>query len=220
MDTEVVHVLLVDDDAAYAEVAGHLLSRFHGKKFNLIWKKDGDEAMEELKSNSAIQIILMDYFLPRKNGLEIAKELLAQNIDIPIIFLTTHKDFHAVVEAMKYGVDDYLVKDEAMDAVLPKTILSVLERVQLMKQIADTEKQKLIAQKRAGAIRELIVAVCHEFNNPLAAIKISADIMSRWELSEEEKVLLTRFNNNLSMLEKEVLRLRNIHWDMDSPKQP
>ncbi len=220
MDSEAIHVLLVDDDAAYVTVAEHLLSTFHPKKFHLIVKKDGDEAIEELKTNHSIQIILMDYFLPRKNGLEIAKQLSARNIDIPIIFLTTHKDFHAVVEAMKYGVHDYLVKDEAMDTVLPKTILSVLERVQLKKQIADAEKQKLVAQKRAEAIQELIVAVCHEFNNPLAAIKISADIVSRQDLTEKEKALLAEFSDNINTLEKEVLRLRNIHWDMDSPNEP
>ena len=218
MENDVIRVLLVDDDAAYAGVARHLLSQVQGKNFNLIWKKDGDEALEELKSNRAIEIILMDYLLPRKSGLEIARQLMEQKIDIPIIFLTTHKDFHAVVEAMKYGVHDYLVKDEAMDTVLPKTILSVLERVQLKNQIADAEKQKLITQKRAEAIQELIVAVCHEFNNPLAAIKISAEIIARQKLAEEERMALSKFNANLSMLEKEVLRLRNIHWDMDSPK--
>ncbi len=218
MENDVIRVLLVDDDAAYAGVARHLLSQVQGKNFNLIWKKDGDEALEELKSNRAIEIILMDYLLPRKSGLEIARQLMEQKIDIPIIFLTTHKDVHADVEAMKYGVHDYLVKDEAMDTVLPKTILSVLERVQLKNQIADAEKQKLITQKRAEAIQELIVAVCHEFNNPLAAIKISAEIIARQKLAEEERMALSKFNANLSMLEKEVLRLRNIHWDMDSPK--
>jgi len=218
MENDVIRVLLVDDDAAYAGVARHLLSQVQGKNFDLIWKKDGDEALEELKSNRAIEIILMDYLLPRKSGLEIARQLREQKIDIPVIFLTTHKDFHAVVEAMKYGVHDYLVKDEAMDTVLPKTILSVLERVQLKNQIADAEKQKLIAQKRAEAIQELIVAVCHEFNNPLAAIKICAEIISRQQLAEEGRMALSKFNANLSMLEKEVLRLRNIHWDMDSPK--
>ena len=218
MENDVIRVLLVDDDAAYVAVARHLLSQVQGKNFDLIWKKDGDEALEELKSNRAIEIILMDYLLPRKSGLEIARQLREQKIDIPVIFLTTHKDFHAVVEAMKYGVHDYLVKDEAMDTVLPKTILSVLERVQLKNQIADAEKQKLIAQKRAEAIQELIVAVCHEFNNPLAAIKICAEIISRQQLAEEGRMALSKFNANLSMLEKEVLRLRNIHWDMDSPK--
>lgn len=219
MENDVIHVLLIDDDAEYVKVAEQLLRRFPGKNFKLIWKQDGDQGIEELKSNSAIQVVLMDYFLPGKNGLEVAKQLAEQNIDIPIIFLTMHKNFKVAVEAMKYGVHDYLVKDEAADTVLPRTILTVLERVRLQKQLAETEKQKLLAQKRAEAIQELIVTICHEFNNPLASIKISTDILSRQPLSEEQRSLLSNFTKNLSILEKEIMKLRNIHWDMDASKQ-
>lgn len=217
MDENVITVLLIDDDAAYASVAQHLLRRFQGKKFKVIWKEDGDKAIAELTSNPEIDVVLMDYYLPNKNGVEITKELAAQNVSLPIIFLTTSRDFRVAVEAMKCGVEDYLVKDEAADTILPRTIINVLERVKLKKQIADAEKQKLIAQKRAEAIQELIVAICHEFNNPMAAIKISADIISRQNLSEEERALLTKFTRNLASLEKEVLRLRDIHWDSQMP---
>ncbi len=219
METNTVHALLVDDDATYASIVQQLFRRSSTKKFKVVWVEDGDKALAEIASNTEIEVILMDHFLPGKTGLDVVKQLHQMKNEIPIIFLTSSKDFRLAVEAMKYGVEDYLVKAEAVDTILPRTVVNVLERVQLKKQIEKAEKDKLIAQKSAEATQELIVAVCHEFNNPLAAVKISSDIISRQKLSEEEKGILSQFTKNLSYLEKEVLRLRDIHWDMDAPKE-
>jgi len=71
----------------------------------------------------------------------------------------------------------------------------------------------LIAEKRAEAIRELVVTVCHEFNNPLAAIKISADLIRRHDLSEEDRKLLKEFEDSFQRIETEVKRLRDISFD-------
>jgi signal transduction histidine kinase len=131
--------------------------------------------------------------------------------------LTSNRDFRLAIEAMKYGVEDYLVKDEAVDSVLPRTIVNILERVRLRTQIAEQAKADLIAKKRTEAIKELIVTVCHEFNNPLAAIKISADILLRQELSVGERALIEDLDRNIGMVEKEINRLRDI--DFDKPDQ-
>ena len=71
----------------------------------------------------------------------------------------------------------------------------------------------LIAEKRADAIRELVVTVCHEFNNPLAAIKISADLIRRQTPSEDDKSLLKGFEENFQKIESEVKRLRDISFE-------
>jgi DNA-binding NtrC family response regulator len=218
-DPDTIQVLLIDDDAAYAAVAQHMLRNFQGKKFKLVWKEDGEKGLEEIASNSNLDVILLDHFLPKKTGLDVVKQMWTAKIEKPTIFLTTSKDFRLAIEAMKYGVEDYLVKGEAVDTILPRTIVSVLDRVRLKKQISAAEKGKLIAQRSAEATQELIVAICHEFNNPLAAVKISCDIVSRQNLAEEERSLLVEFAKNLALLEKEVSRLRDIHWDLSTPKE-
>jgi DNA-binding NtrC family response regulator len=210
MNAETINVLLVDDDASYFGITQHLLKQFSGKNFNLIWKDNGTKAIDELQNNKEIKIVLMDYFLPEKNGLEIAKEIRQKNISIPIIFLTSNKNFKIAIEAMKYNIEDYLIKDETVGTILPRAILTALEREKIKQQIQKMEKEKILSEKKADAIRELIVTICHEFNNPLAAIKISSDIISKQNIQQEAKDILTQLNVNLSKIEKEITTLRDL----------
>jgi len=213
-----VRVLFVDDDASYMAVAQHLLSKYQGRKFEILWKQSGREALEVLEKSPEIDLILMDYHLPEDNGLEVTRKIRGKNIDIPIIFLSSNRDFRLAVEAMKYGVEDYLVKDEAVDSVLPRAIVNILERVNLKKRIAEQVKADLIAKNRTNAIKELIVTVCHEFNNPLAAIKISTDILLRQSLPPSERKIVEGLDRNVGLVEKEIARLRDIDFGAGVPR--
>jgi DNA-binding NtrC family response regulator len=210
---ETINLLFVDDDAGYMAVAQQLLAKYQGKKFNIIWKQDGPAALEELKNNKRIDLVLVDYYLPEINGMEVTKLIRENKIDVPIIFLTSNRDFRLAIEAMKFGIEDFLMKDEAVDSVLPRTIVNILERVYLKLRIAEQQKTDLIAKKRTDAIKELVVTVCHEFNNPLAAIKISTDILSRQRLQQEEMELVKNLDRNISIIEKEITKLRDINFE-------
>lgn len=210
---DTIHLLFVDNDTSYMAIAHHLLSKYQGKKFNVVWKQDGASAIAELNQNPFIDIVIIDYYLPEKNGLEVTKEIRHEKLDTPIIFLTSNRDFRLAIEVMKYGVEDFMIKDEAVDSVLPRTIVNILERVYLKKKIAEQQKAELIAKKRTDAIKELVVTVCHEFNNPLAAIKISTDILLRQQLAPHEKKFIEDLDNNIALVEKEITKLRDINFE-------
>jgi CheY-like chemotaxis protein len=205
-----VNLLFIDDDPSYMAVAQHLLSKYQGRRFTIQWKQDGASALEFLKPGPAIDMLLIDYYLPEMNGLEVTRAIREAQIEIPIIFLTSNRDFRLAIEVMKYGVEDYIVKDEAVDTVLPRTILNILDRVSLKQRIAEQRKADLILQKKTDAIRELIVTVCHEFNNPLAAIKISADIVRRQSALEQDGEILGRLDAEICRVEEEINRLRDV----------
>jgi CheY-like chemotaxis protein len=212
-----ITVLLVDDDIGFATLVQQQLKQFQNREFKLVWKESVEEALAEITSNHSIDLILTDYFFPGSNGLEFCLQLNQMNSEIPIVFITATRDFKLAIEAMKLGVEDFLNKEDLAESLLPRTILNVLDRVRMHKQIKAVEKRMLIAEKRAEAIRELVVTVCHEFNNPLAAIKISADLIRRQALNEEDKSLLKVFEDNFQKIESEVKRLRDISFDrMDS----
>ena len=210
---EIINLLFVDNDTSYMAVAQHLLSKYQGKKFNVVWRQDGEQAIAELKDNPSLDMVLIDYYLPERNGLDVTKDIREQKIETPVIFLTSNRDFRLAIEVMKYGVEDYMIKDEAVDSVLPRTIINILERVYLKKKIAKQQKAELIARKRTDAIKELVVTVCHEFNNPLAAIKISTDILLRQQLSSTEKALVEKLDDNIAIVEKEITKLRDINFE-------
>jgi CheY-like chemotaxis protein len=208
-----ITVLLVDDDIGFAKIVQRQLQQFQNREFKLTWKESVEDALEEVKQNANLDLILTDYVFPGSNGLEFCLQLSQMNSEIPIVFVTATRDFKLAIEAMKLGVEDFLIKEDLAESLLPRTIINVLDRVRMHKQIKAVEKRMLIAEKRAEAIRELVVTVCHEFNNPLAAIKISSDLIRRQQLSREDKDLLTMFEDNFQKIEGEVKRLRDISFE-------
>ncbi len=209
---KLITLLLVDDDITFVKIAQHHLQKFQGREFKLIWKERVDDALSEVRANKKIDIIMTDFNLPGGNGLEFCLQLNAMQSEIPIIFVTSTRDFKLAVDAMKLGVEDFLVKEDISELLLPKTIINALEKSITRKQREAVEKRMFIAEKRAEAIRELVVTVCHEFNNPLAAIKISADLLSR-QFTDSEKNQIREFDGHFQKIEREIKRLRDINFE-------
>jgi len=211
MDNTPVHVLLIDDDITYAKIVQFHLKRFQGGDFRITWEENGQNGIERFKKDPSIDVVVLDYFLQEMTGADVVRELQRLRMDVPIIFVSGNKDFKLAVEAMKQGVEDFLVKDEIVESILPRTILNALNRVELKRKIAKVEKDKVLAQKRTEAIKELVVTICHEFNNPLAAIKISTDIISRQKLNEGDRASIEELDKSVHRIEKEIIKLRDIN---------
>ncbi|TAK54010.1 MAG: response regulator [Bacteroidetes bacterium] len=211
MDDEKTTVLIVDDDVTYVSLVKYLLDSYNTRQFEVLSESSGDAALRTLKTVPTIKIVLMDYYLGEETGLEIIQKINDEHIDVPIVFLTSNKDYRAAVDAMKFGVVDYILKDTTMDIALPKTILKILDNVKIKKQREELEKQNFLSEKKTEAIRELVVTMCHEFNNPLAAIKISAAIIQRQKIDDEQRSLIQRLNTNIIYLENQLKVLRDIN---------
>ncbi len=167
MDPAPIRILLVEDNKDFAKLLRVYLERFEKDRFEITWKENYADTMAELGRDKEYDIILMDYFLPGKNGLEITRELMEMKIDVPVVFLTVNKDFDLAIDVMKLGVDDYLVKEEISSPVLPKTILSVIEKHRLQRQLIEIE----ITEQRLTAIRETVEGIMEEFERPLHEMK-------------------------------------------------
>lgn len=77
---------------------------------NILWSKNGREAIEAFKNNPAIDLILMDINMPILDGYEATRKIKQINQNIPIIAQTAYameSDKEKVLEA---GCDDYLSK--------------------------------------------------------------------------------------------------------------
>ncbi|MBA4311269.1 MAG: hypothetical protein C0417_01425 [Chlorobiaceae bacterium] len=198
MDTDKIRILLVEDNKDFAKLVSVYLQRFDKDKFQITWKENYQDTIKELEQDPNYDIVLMDYFLPGKNGLEITKELKAKKFNFPIVFLTVNKDFDLAVDVMKIGVDDYLVKEEISSPVLPKTVLSVIEKHRLRDHLVQLE----ISQQRLQAIRETLMGVVGEFEPPINEMKsLSADIKTYFP-SEAHK-------NYIKIIEENVYRIND-----------
>ncbi len=85
-------------------------------------------AVEASDGNEAVQIfipghfdlVLTDWNMPGKTGLEVTREIRAQDPKVPIIMITTEAEKQRVMDAIQAGVTDYLVKPFTPDALQEK----------------------------------------------------------------------------------------------------
>lgn len=80
---------------------------------------DGTEAVNAFKPGE-FDLVLTDWNMPGKNGLEVVKEIRGQDANIPIIMVTTEAEKDRVVQAIQAGVSDYLVKPFNADTLREK----------------------------------------------------------------------------------------------------
>lgn len=208
-----VAVLAVDDDPVFGRIIRHHLERYPDRTFDLTVKTSIQEALAILAERPSFDIILTDYNFPDGNGLEFCLQLDRQQNTIPIIFLTGTRDVDLAIDAMRLGVEDFIIKEDLGETQLPKAIITVLDRVRTRKHLRAVEKRMRMAETRAQAIKELVVTVCHEFNNPLAAIKISADLVHRALHSKDDEALLEQFETNFKKVEREIVRMRDLNFE-------
>jgi len=101
-------VLLVED----SEKDVRLLSgQIKDQGYDVHVAHDGEEALQKIMS-SAIDLVLLDIFLPGMDGFEVCQHLKAQadTRDIQVVLITCLKDLEGKVKGMELGADDYLVK--------------------------------------------------------------------------------------------------------------
>ena len=208
-----VRILMVEDDVAFSRVVRAILQLYRQRTFIITWKESVESALVEIEQNQEIDLILTDYYFPTSNGLEFCLQLDQMGRSIPIIFLTGARDFKLAVEAMKLGVEDYLLKEDLDQTYLPRTILSILDRVHVRKHKLAVEKRLAMAENRAQAIRELVVTVCHEFNNPLAAIKISFDLFQRQTIETVAPEMMESFESRFNTIDSEIKQLRDLNFE-------
>jgi DNA-binding response OmpR family regulator len=213
MSNEKVNILLVEDNKDFAKLLQVYLHRFERDRFNVVWKENYSEAMSELAANDAIDVVLMDYFLPGKNGFEISKEIIEKQIRVPIIFLTVNKDFDVVLKVMKLGIADYLVKEEISSPILPKTILSVIEKSKLKLQLMQLE----ISKQRVAVMKEMLSGVLKDIELPLNEMKAIAKNLSKKYPEESNKNYLKIIDENVQRISLKVEKLKDLKNDKTIP---
>jgi len=126
-----IGILLVEDNPCDAELALRALKK-RNLTDKLVWVKDGVAALEcvfgsGLEGNRKVslrpKVILLDLKLPKLDGLEVLRQLKAneESKTIPVVVLTSSGEARDIVQSYKLGVNSYLVKpvnfDEFSEAV-------------------------------------------------------------------------------------------------------
>ncbi len=135
-------VLILDDSPEERMVYRRYLSQDQEYKYTILEEESGAGALE-LCQKFPIDGILLDYMLPDADGLEFLSELKQQSkTRIPaVVMLTGYGNEAIAVQAMKSGVQDYLVKGETTANLLCSTLHSAIKNRQLSEQIRHSEER-------------------------------------------------------------------------------
>jgi two-component system chemotaxis response regulator CheY len=110
-------VLVADDSSTMRKIILRSLSAVGIP--SAIEAADGEEAIN-LFQPGEFDLVLTDWNMPRKNGLEVIQEIRKQDTDVTIIMVTTEAEKSRVLEAIQAGVSDYLVKPFTADTLREK----------------------------------------------------------------------------------------------------
>jgi DNA-binding response OmpR family regulator len=103
-------VLIAEDEKAIREI---LETKIQAAGYETLTCQDGEECVKLINDHKP-DLILLDIIMPKKNGLDILKEISTADWvkNVPIIVLSNKSDYNTQHEAWYYGVKVYLVKAE------------------------------------------------------------------------------------------------------------
>jgi two-component system response regulator HydG len=133
-------ILLIDDDASHAEIAGEVLTR---AGYAATLAHSGEEGLRKFREGE-FDVVLTDLRLPDTDGMEILKRIKATDADVEVIIITGYGSVEKAVEALHQGAYSFLEKPLNRDA-LRNTVAKALDRRQLS--MANRELHKLVNEK-------------------------------------------------------------------------
>ena len=102
---DAARALVVDDDAALAEMVQIVLQR---EGYVTYWCDNGADALDSCAGFNP-DLILLDLMLPGRNGIEVCRDI-RRTSGVPIIMLTARSETADVVSGLESGADDYVSK--------------------------------------------------------------------------------------------------------------
>jgi DNA-binding NtrC family response regulator len=138
-----INILLVDDEKDFTEV---LSQRMEARGFLVEIADSGPIAINKVKERS-FDAIILDLAMPEMDGIDVLKNLLIENPDLQIIFLTGHATLEKGIEAVKLGAVDFMEKPVDIEKLLEKvneakTKKDHLSEIKTEKDIKDILKKK------------------------------------------------------------------------------
>lgn len=116
-------MLLVEDDAMIAEAVRTALAR---GGITVDWVRDGEAGLAAARSEP-FAAVLLDLGLPRRDGLDVLRQLRARGNRIPVLIITARDEVGDRIEGLDSGADDYLVKPFDADELAAR-LRAVLRR--------------------------------------------------------------------------------------------
>ena len=106
-------ILLIDDEAGIRASLTRVLA---DEGYQVEAVGTGEKGLERLRE-ARFELVLLDVWLPHKDGLEVLQDLRASGNDLPVVMISGHASIDAAVKATKLGAFDFIEKPLALEKV-------------------------------------------------------------------------------------------------------
>ncbi|MBM3301302.1 MAG: response regulator, partial [Deltaproteobacteria bacterium] len=146
-ESEIIRVLLIEDNPGDARLVREMLAESGTNRFNLEHVERISQGLTRL-SQENFQVILLDLTLPDGHGLETVRRVCNVAPHIPVLVLTGLNDETIGIRAVQQGAQDYLVKGQMDGNLLMRAIRYATERKRAEETLRRSEeKAKRLAQE-------------------------------------------------------------------------
>ncbi|MFY9268905.1 MAG: diguanylate cyclase [Candidatus Manganitrophaceae bacterium] len=164
MAEDSIKILLVEDNPDQRELTLYAF-RKKDRRMRVIPVETGLACLEIL-GQQRFDAVILDYSLPKMNGIDVLNELQARGFTVPVIMVTGQGDEKIAVEAMKRGAYDYIIKSGNYNEILPQIVQKAVERHRLKLRVERTSQRMhrlyelslaLTTERRIAALLEKLV---------------------------------------------------------------
>jgi two-component system, response regulator YesN len=131
--------------------------------FNVVMKcEDGDEVIDYINAMS-VDVVLCDIRMSRKSGLDVAKYIFENSLNIKVVLMSGYQEFEYAKKALEYNVVSYIVKPIELEEIKEKfiKIKDDFDRIKSIKEKMEQEKKKaieaqnIILKKEGGIYKDV-----------------------------------------------------------------
>src|SRR5919108_1798899 len=135
-------IAVVDDDSGFA---GYLRTFLALRGYEARTYTRGDEIVASIRQGEPPEIVLLDVAMPGMDGLQTLKALKAARPEVQVIMLSGREQAPTIVEAVRLGAADYVVKpgdpEGLGEIALDSAIKQAIERTRLVSELTDLRRQ-------------------------------------------------------------------------------
>jgi signal transduction histidine kinase len=170
-----VRVLLIEDEPAHAALIEQNLGVIRHPRIELHHAVNLSTGLGLILEQSC-DVILLDVNLPESRGIETVERVIEACPDLPVIVLTAMDDEEIAAQALRHGVEDYLVKSQLSPDLLARSIRYAIERKRHRREL---QRYASKLERINRELEEFAHVVSHELKTPLWVINYALDLIVR-----------------------------------------
>lgn len=111
-----MHILIVEDEKG---IVDFLKQGLEEEGYTISSASDGENGLKKALELQ-VDLVLLDWMLPKMQGIEVCKRIRLEKSNLPIIFLTAKDTVQETIEGLKSGANDYIKKPFSFDELLER----------------------------------------------------------------------------------------------------